>query len=55
MKEEIRSWSDLSEFKQITADMSEGRSRVAGSELRNTRFEQRKTKNGRIEAEEHWI
>ena len=55
MKEDIRSWLDLSEFEQITPDLSEERPRVAESELRNTGFEQRKTKNGWIEAEEHQI
>ena len=37
MKEESRSWPDLSESEQIPPDLSEGRPRVAESELRNTR------------------
>ena len=44
---------DLSEFEQITPDLSEGRPRVAESELRNTGFERRKTKDGWIRVEEH--
>ena len=36
-KEESRSWLNLSESKQIPSDLSKGRPRVAGSELRNTR------------------
>ena len=53
MKKKSRSWLDLSEFEQITPDLSEGRSRVAGSELRNIGFERRKTKDGWIGVEEH--
>ena len=37
MKEESRSWPDLSGSEQIPPDLSEGRPRLAGSELRNTR------------------
>ena len=37
MKEESRYWPDLSESEQIPSDLSEGRPRVAGSELRNTK------------------
>ena len=36
-KEESRSWPNLSESEQIPPDLSEGRPRVAKSELRNTR------------------
>ena len=48
MKEESRSWLDFSESEQITLDLNEERSRVVGSEFRDTGFERRKTKDGLI-------